>query len=1044
MGKWAVVNSFLIIALLGGPLPLRAERFFKGDERGVAVRPTNRNQTVATLLGESEHYAPTFYDDHMVTLGDKPVGQFTRVDNAPADFYWHVTDPKDLDIVEAALKADRGRLDEVSPRILQAFLDYRSTVPAYEQRGLYGKVLTAVKDITSVAPQRVIGDESLSREVDAALFQYLRSNGISDLARLRGKPALIGMLVNKFYLLSTTYFYRDYPYVKAFLPHLEPIKEAVKKEGRPFKVKVFACSTGEEVLTYAIELLEAGIKDFTILASDINEAGLRHAREFRYSYAMIERLPFSTQRKIKKYLRLNPNLGAWEPQDPAFFKERIRYIRQDLLKDLPADLGPRFGPPYDLVSIMNVLFYLQDSAVQARRDYWARMTNPGGILVLHDFSYSVMGGTLGQDWAFKNFLSLNEWVNIRVKPGMTDKERVSFQAAAYAQNPTDGLLVAMVRALAMSGQADAARLAAEEHLKKRPRSAAALDILWGFQSQANSPLAAATLARLARLQPHSAGVLSRLEAAETDRKAKEFLAALKKAQETTMSDHRSRPRVVETLFDFKSPPAGKYAPLRTLLKVYAMTVLQNHYLGQKHTADADRVFAEGLRLAEEALASSPDSPALAAFLDQLVQDRMDFHLESGSPEKALELADSILRVFSPLLASEGFPPRALGAHLSLYRAVALQRLGRPDEARQAAGAATAEFEKALPIMDELLPSRRPFFMGDAGRAFMVRGELLAQAGQKAAADADESRALDLLEEGLSYNPLYGKNLHGWRGELVGRRQAVQNRGGVAPQEGSLIRLSDEEGPYAFSTEVIRYKSQDGADIEATLLLPEDSAPRRPGLVFVHMWARDRQTWWGLPEFLARHGYPSIYMDLRGHGQSRFPDSKHRVSVQDGDSWTKRYVEFPRDVIPAIDLLAAHGSVKDGKVVVLGASLGSPVGILAAQKRREKILGLVMLSPALNYFGVDCREALMSLREAPVFVMAEKTDESYKAAKDFFNAAGGYKTYLETDHVGHGTDALYRDVGLPTVLWAWLEQLQAVSPSWRKIGNSHPLLPIKKK
>jgi hypothetical protein len=77
-------------------------------------------------------------------------------------------------------------------------------------------------------------------------------------------------------------------------------------------------------------------------------------------------------------------------------------------------------------------------------------------------------------------------------------------------------------------------------------------------------------------------------------------------------------------------------------------------------------------------------------------------------------------------------------------------------------------------------------------------------------------------------------------------------------------------------------------------------------------------------------------------------------------------------------------------------------------------------------------------------MAEKTDDSFKAAKEFFNSGIGYKSFLEVDHVGHGTDVLYRDVGLPTVLLSWLEQLNSSSSVLRKIQTSHPLLRGKKK
>jgi len=73
--------------------------------------------------------------------------------------------------------------------------------------------------------------------------------------------------------------------------------------------------------------------------------------------------------------------------------------------------------------------------------------------------------------------------------------------------------------------------------------------------------------------------------------------------------------------------------------------------------------------------------------------------------------------------------------------------------------------------------------------------------------------------------------------------------------------------------------------------------------------------------------------------------------------------------------------------------------------------MVMLSPSLAYFGVDCESALRRMSKVPLFVMAEKTDRSFRDAKAFFEVADGYKTYFQLENTGHGTDALYRDVGL---------------------------------
>jgi chemotaxis methyl-accepting protein methylase/pimeloyl-ACP methyl ester carboxylesterase len=1038
MGKTAVVNAFLVALVAASPL--QAGRFLRGDESGIAVRPTNRNYYISTLLGESEHYAPTFYDDHLITLGEKAVGHFTRVDGLPADFYWYVTDPQDVAFARKAFEERKDVLDAASPRILPAFAAYAACVPVYEKAGLYGKVLAAIKNIAAVAPQRVIGDDHLSKDVDGALFQYLKSNAVSDLSQLRGRPELINMVVNKFYVLSTTYFFRDSPHVKAFLGLLGPIKERLAREKRPFKAKVFACSTGEEVVTYAIELLEAGVRDFTILASDINEPGLRHAEEFRYSHAMVERLPLPTQEKLKKYFRLDKVLGVWSPIDPELFRSRIKYLHQDLLKDLPADLDPRFAPPYDMVSIMNVLFYLEDAAVQARKDAWLRMLAPDGVLILHDFYYSVAAGTLGREWAFKNFLSFNDWVNVRADPRVTVAQKVEFYRKAYEERRTESSFLQLFMAYMHAGEQEKGARLCEERLRERPYSPAALKVLWDLQFSARPADAARTMDALLRSQPHTSDVLDKLaQSVEGDRREAEFLAALRKAQSAFLAGYKSRPRRVEELLDFKDPVSRKFPHLKTLLKIHDLGVLQNHYLGQKDFVEADRTGEAGLRLAAENLAAFTGYPALAGYVDQLVNDRLEHLSDDNPPAAALAAAEDAERRFSVLAMPGSFSGEALAAHIALYKAVSLSKLARPEEALPPVTQAVERFEKALVLLDELPLSRRPFFYGDAGRAYQLRGELLEESGQKDAALKDEARALELFEIGLSYNPLYGKRMHEWRSRLL-RRREERSRSGSVPLTGDVLRFSDAYGPYSFTADVFRYDPGDGASIEATLLTPSEEAPRRPGLVFVHMWARDRRTWWGLPEFMASHGYPSVSMDLRGHGGSRFPgDPGLRVTIQDGPEKQARYGEFVRDVLPAIDRLAVQPGVDKGRIVMVGASLGAPVAVVAAARRADKMAAFITLSPSLNYFGVDCREALASLGQVPLLVVAEKTEKTFRFNKEFFTvAAGGYKTYLEMDGVGHGTDAFYRDVGLPTLLLSWLEHLKTGEASFQKIRKNRLL------
>jgi pimeloyl-ACP methyl ester carboxylesterase len=259
--------------------------------------------------------------------------------------------------------------------------------------------------------------------------------------------------------------------------------------------------------------------------------------------------------------------------------------------------------------------------------------------------------------------------------------------------------------------------------------------------------------------------------------------------------------------------------------------------------------------------------------------------------------------------------------------------------------------------------------------------------------------------------------------------------GAIPYKGSKLRFKDPYGPYSYKSEVVRYKSQDGASIEATVLTPETGLSRRPGLVFVHMWARDRETWWGLPEFLATYGYPSIYMDLRGHGNSKFPGYDKRITIYDTN---EKYTDLHLDILPAIDKLNTHPGVKPNQLILVGASLGCPLGVLAVDKKKDHFIGMIHLSPSTVYFDVNCKTALTRLKKMPLYAALERTDKGFHGGKDFFSLSERYKTYYQMEHVGHGTDMIFRDVGMASVVLAWVEQIEKLHPLIQKIEEEKPL------
>ena len=263
--------------------------------------------------------------------------------------------------------------------------------------------------------------------------------------------------------------------------------------------------------------------------------------------------------------------------------------------------------------------------------------------------------------------------------------------------------------------------------------------------------------------------------------------------------------------------------------------------------------------------------------------------------------------------------------------------------------------------------------------------------------------------------------------------AVENSGSpdTIPLQGHRIAFIDPKGPFTYTTKTVNYKTTDNASIEATLVIPKIDSPKS-GIVFVHMWARDRMTFWGLPEYLATYGFPSIYMDLRGHGNSSFPnDPKEKITIND---IKRSYLELYLDILPAFSILNQEKTVKVNNLILIAASLGCPLGVNAAQYVKGSITGMIFLAPSMEYFDVNCFQSINEVSTKPVYVISDTTDQAYRSAVNFFNHFEGYKTFFKIQQIGHGTDILFKNIGFPSLIKDWVEQIDQRASFFQKLSD----------
>lgn len=172
--------------------------------------------------------------------------------------------------------------------------------------------------------------------------------------------------------VQETYFWREMDQVRALVDVLVP-QHAAAGRG-PVRIWSAACATGEEPLTIAIALAEAGWfarADVEIRATDTSPAALEKAEAGVYRERSFRALPPHLRDRY-----FTPADGGWRVA-PAL-KARVRYGRANLLD--PADTHAPAAVPF--VFCRNVFIYFAAATVaRVVARFAERMPRPGYLFV---------------------------------------------------------------------------------------------------------------------------------------------------------------------------------------------------------------------------------------------------------------------------------------------------------------------------------------------------------------------------------------------------------------------------------------------------------------------------------------------------------------------------------------------------------------------------------------------------------------------------------------------------------------------------------------
>lgn len=205
---------------------------------------------------------------------------------------------------------------------------------------------------------------------------------------------------------------------------------------------------------------------------------------------------------------------------------------------------------------------------------------------------------------------------------------------------------------------------------------------------------------------------------------------------------------------------------------------------------------------------------------------------------------------------------------------------------------------------------------------------------------------------------------------------------------------------------------DGVPIAATYYPPQRPGSR-PSVILLHMLNRTRADWTAFAHALARAGYATVAIDLRGHGGS----------TRGVGSWRGFSPESFRAMVE--DVAAAHTYLREapeangGRLAVIGASIGANVA-LRYGAREPSVKTVVLLSPGLNYRGVATAEAMETYGGRSVLIAASREDgDSAQNSTRLDALARGRHRLILYDGAGHGTSMFPKVPELKTTIFNWL-------------------------
>lgn len=213
---------------------------------------------------------------------------------------------------------------------------------------------------------------------------------------------------------------------------------------------------------------------------------------------------------------------------------------------------------------------------------------------------------------------------------------------------------------------------------------------------------------------------------------------------------------------------------------------------------------------------------------------------------------------------------------------------------------------------------------------------------------------------------------------------------------------------------ININTPEGCRLEAFYLAPSSGS-----YVFlnVHGLGSDKNEWAALQPELIKAGYGYLSLDLRGHGASRTCGGKKT----DYRAFTKEnWAGLSGDIEAAAAWLKKKGTPAR-RLVFCGASVGANLVFKAAMEGPLSPAAAILLSPGLEYAGVNIETYITAPRSFRLLAVAAP-DDPYAWQSSHLIVQESLKRSLDAAFVhggsGHGVN-MFRSPGVIPAVLLWL-------------------------